>query len=754
MRRGISWAAVLSAALLLSGCGGLSDRAVLREASGGRLEVRYGQLILGNDKAFRSKLGMIQDAQTSIDAMYYIYTDDHSSSVLSEALLAAAQRGVRVRLLVDYHYNYRLLDHFTMLEERARGSRGSLEVRFYNRPTRNIVMDAAFLTLGCAAGASEGATTPCSPARLAEVGQRFADERIDGRPAADVGISNLSVAGSGLFLSGLYARRPDVMALAVLKGAQLDAGAAPGASGPGPLAAALEPVARLYAGSHAAPPFTRLVTDLRLAGVFSREGVSSNATFEVIRPYLPPERSASASGAKDWEYLTDFLHHKLLFVDGRHMQLGGRNIEDSYHMRPNPMLDKYAFVDTDLYASLARGGEHVQRAFEALWSFQAMVASTAEIRQHAPNDFVANLGAFGAATAACATTAPGPGRDACVLGEFARGAVPISGREQLHETTMRQRARAYYARYRHAAASDDTPAFDLDPGALVAYIENLPFLGRRPSPPYARSYGAENGAEARHGKHIHALWRAGLLNACRTEGQDQGPAVVLHNAYFFPPSNLVETFGRMVNGDVDCRGAAVVVLTNSAETTDLNVINLMARHSLKAFVDYLQAHQDAARSARFAIYEYRKFGGGDRISLHTKVSVLGEDVIVGSANADVRSYMMDSNNGFFVRRAPRFRQEYLRHLEGLMRDETKTRDMTTYYRTTPRATLLEEDRRAFRMLLAEYGAGQLDPALQAELEQRFVGLLDLVYDLTLATLEGGREGRRKAAEFNRLFKPL
>ncbi|MGH7359052.1 MAG: phospholipase D-like domain-containing protein, partial [Candidatus Rokuibacteriota bacterium] len=333
-------------------------------------------------------------------------------------------------------------------------------------------------------------------------------------------------------------------------------------------------------------------------------------------------------------------------------------------------------------------------------------------------------------------------------------AVPVAGREQRHEATMRQRARAYYARYPYAAASDETPTFDVDPGALVAYIENLPFMGRRPSPPYERSYGARNGAEAKHGKHIHALWRAGLLNACRAEGRPPGPAVVLHNAYFFPPSNLVETFGRMVNGDVDCRGASVVVLTNSAETTDLNVINLMARHSLKAFVDYLGARRDTARSARFAIYEYRKFGGGDRISLHTKVSVLGDDLIVGSANADVRSYMMDSNNGFFVRRAPRFRQEYLGYLDGLMRDETKTRDMTAYYLTTPRATLLEEDRRAFRMLLAQYGADQLDPALQARLEQHFVDLLDLVYDLTLATLEGGRKGREKAAEFNRLFKPL
>src|SRR5262245_22796928 len=302
----------LSVALLVCACGRLSDRTVLRESSSGRLDVRYGQLILGNDRAFRSKLSMIQDARSSIEAMYYIYTDDLSSSVLSEALLAAAQRGVRVRLLVDYHYNYPLLDHFTMLEERARGSRGSLEVRFYNRPTRNIVMDAAYLTSGCA-GAAAGAAPQCSPARLAVIAQRFDHERIDGRPAADLGISNLSVAGSGLFLSGLYARSPDVMAAAVLKGVELGA-TEPGSSGPAALAATLGPVAQLYAGGAAAPPFTRLVTDIRLAGIFTRDGVSSNTAFEVLRPYLPPEQSQSGSVALDWDYLTDFLHHKLLLV--------------------------------------------------------------------------------------------------------------------------------------------------------------------------------------------------------------------------------------------------------------------------------------------------------------------------------------------------------------------------------------------------------------------------------------------------------
>ena len=77
-----------------SATGQLLDETLLRHASGSALEFSSAKIITGNDAAFRSKLALINGAKTSIDAMYYIYGDDYSSSVLSEALLAAAQRGV------------------------------------------------------------------------------------------------------------------------------------------------------------------------------------------------------------------------------------------------------------------------------------------------------------------------------------------------------------------------------------------------------------------------------------------------------------------------------------------------------------------------------------------------------------------------------------------------------------------------------------------------------------------------------------
>ncbi|WP_066799878.1 phospholipase D family protein [Moraxella oblonga] len=53
--------------------------------------------------AFLARLALIETASQSIDLQYYIYHDDISGRLLSQRLLAAADRGVRVRLLLDDH---------------------------------------------------------------------------------------------------------------------------------------------------------------------------------------------------------------------------------------------------------------------------------------------------------------------------------------------------------------------------------------------------------------------------------------------------------------------------------------------------------------------------------------------------------------------------------------------------------------------------------------------------------------------------
>jgi putative cardiolipin synthase len=737
--------------------GKLSEDTVIRHASSGKLAFTQAQVLLGNDAAFRSKLEMIKQAKATIDAMYYIYNDDYSSSVLTEALIAAARRGVRVRLLLDYHSHYKDLDFFTMMEKQGSSGAGSLEVRFYNRPTRNMVMDAAYLTIGCGNAHQKRESQNCSPAKFAEIERRFADEVIDNVPAAELGISNLNVGNSGLFLSGIYSKKPDVMAFAVLRGQDIDLSkfAQNGTNVTAEDKENLKRVARIYWESRVGSPLRRLAAKLQLAVIFHLYGEALNPIYDNLTEHFPLERKDAKAAALDWEYMTDFLHHKLLFVDTSLLQLGGRNIEDSYHMRPNELIEKYIFLDTDLRLEVKSGGGDIKKAFEDLWNFRRMVASTGEIRQHAPNELSANFDAYEEAEKICATVEKKEQQEACITKEFEKRSLTIPEREERRYQITRKNAERYWQEYRYATGPDLSPVLPVDQSAFMVYVENLPFLGGPEEAKTRRSYGAQNGEAAVHGKRIHALWVAGLENACRNASEAQPQRVILHQAYFFPPSNLIRQFGRMINGDLDCRHVTVTVLTNSIETTDLNLVNLLARHSAKAFAEYYQTERNPERGARFEYYEYKKLDERARMSLHTKVSILGGDIIVGSANADVRSYMMDSNNGLLIRGAPIFLDQYVSYLDDLMQDPNKTRNMTKYFATTGREQMLAEDRQAFRAILDKYRVQRwMDPEEQARAESLFIQKLNEVYVMTKTIVADGPGAREMEEKFNRTYKPI
>lgn len=51
--------------------------------------------------AFVARVSLIRAAETSIDLQYYIYRGDETGSILTAALIEAADRGVRVRMLLD-----------------------------------------------------------------------------------------------------------------------------------------------------------------------------------------------------------------------------------------------------------------------------------------------------------------------------------------------------------------------------------------------------------------------------------------------------------------------------------------------------------------------------------------------------------------------------------------------------------------------------------------------------------------------------
>ncbi|MFF7706533.1 phospholipase D-like domain-containing protein [Pseudomonas sp. NPDC007930] len=58
-------------------------------------------LLSGSGSAFRARAELIRNAQTSIDLQYYIVHDGLSTRALLDELIKAADRGVRVRILLD-----------------------------------------------------------------------------------------------------------------------------------------------------------------------------------------------------------------------------------------------------------------------------------------------------------------------------------------------------------------------------------------------------------------------------------------------------------------------------------------------------------------------------------------------------------------------------------------------------------------------------------------------------------------------------
>ncbi|TKB26023.1 MAG: phospholipase D family protein, partial [Mesorhizobium sp.] len=58
-------------------------------------------LIADNYDAFAARILAARSATSSLDLMYYLWHDDHSGRLLMQEVVKAAERGVRVRMLLD-----------------------------------------------------------------------------------------------------------------------------------------------------------------------------------------------------------------------------------------------------------------------------------------------------------------------------------------------------------------------------------------------------------------------------------------------------------------------------------------------------------------------------------------------------------------------------------------------------------------------------------------------------------------------------
>ena len=101
-----------------------------------------GFLLLGKGlDAFTARMALAQDSDKSIDAQYYMIHRDLTGKLFADQLLKAADRGVRVRLLLD---DIDLSDRDENLAVFA--SHPNIDVRIFNPFSRNTMREPQFLT--------------------------------------------------------------------------------------------------------------------------------------------------------------------------------------------------------------------------------------------------------------------------------------------------------------------------------------------------------------------------------------------------------------------------------------------------------------------------------------------------------------------------------------------------------------------------------------------------------------------------------
>ena len=85
------------------------------------------RMLVNNSNALMSRVVLADHAQHSIDLQYYLFENDATGRLLAQRLLAAADRGVRVRILLD---DLGITDEDHMLD--ALDAHPNIEVRLFN----------------------------------------------------------------------------------------------------------------------------------------------------------------------------------------------------------------------------------------------------------------------------------------------------------------------------------------------------------------------------------------------------------------------------------------------------------------------------------------------------------------------------------------------------------------------------------------------------------------------------------------------
>ena len=770
----------------------------------GANSIKSAELLIDNDAAFDKKLGAIKRARKEIRMVYFIYGNDDSSSLITKALIEKAKEGVQVKLLVDFITNYKNFDLFAMM---IKEGNGNIDVRFYNFPASRLRQDAVFTTLSCPKGIVNPSSRECHNSKLARM------KNLDD-----------STLFSKLFLSGLYGKSATALKISMGLGAELSPNDFKTKEGEEEIDA--DQIKDFFKLLYEAKVKKNFFAIIKLQFAMLAYGQQINPLMDKITGNLPviddgakkfPGKQIDqvfnpfrVSHADEWDHLTDYVHHKLIVVDGSEFQLGGRNIEDSYHMKSRVSgTGKYIFKDTDFHAVTAPGGaRQIEASFDRMFNFTEMVATASTVNKYAPIKYISNPEALGTAAGLCAQS---KSLESCIVStmEASQQYKSDSVRQAEVKSKMMASAEMYNANYvlagkkslkdnwkensAYTDLSDNLSASDLKTSEMY-YFENTPFDVDSDKKPIRRT-GSRMNKDHKYNKNIHMLWYKELENSCRvSQNENRDIHVVFHNAYLILPAGLTYSLAKMMNGTYgDCSRVKVTFLTNSIETTDLNVVNIFSRYQMIQLFKYDQAlrnyektylasqltesqRQDYKRwYPKIQYYEYKASHMGKGVSLHTKLALFGDDLFIGSANLDVRSYFMDTNNGLLIRNAKDLNRQYLKFVENILADKDQTINLTDTFAGYTEDKVKKENEMLVDKLLARWDKKS---RVNAERKAAIVDVIDKLgsqisfTSYNILTHKGGEDYvdmfnetekydsetkfrfRKMSNEFNDLFKAL
>lgn len=292
----------------------MSDQPI--QPAGGAARFTGIQLLTRNVDAWRAKRQLIGGATKSLDLCYFILEHDATSATLLGDLIAAAGRGVQVRLLLDHFMTFKQADVL-----RALAGVANLQVRRYRPPTPQWL--AALRELGIDEALFVGG--------LMAMDMKVMASAFDGNtifsPEFGKTLRELKpLPGESRFSVALRMRN------AVVNGLEAELGT-----------------------------FKDKLLKIRSGNLFD---VVAQLAGTVTK--LPQQIELLGDAREGLDEFLHRTHHKLLLADGCRFIMGGRNMADEYHLDAVPAPDR-PFIDTDVLVHDSEGAPEHRAAFEALW---------------------------------------------------------------------------------------------------------------------------------------------------------------------------------------------------------------------------------------------------------------------------------------------------------------------------------------------------------------------------------------------------